>query len=542
MLPYELFIKMMKRISIIACVITLIHQATIAQPPPPAPIFPCNEGGPFSPLPETNAIEASNTSICTGNEVILSASSIYLNAGDQSEYTYSWSNGSTDPVISIMPYESSEFRVVIRYELLACESSIFIEVLTCTDYYRDFDGDGLGNPDSIVILPEFQDYGYSLNNLDCNDFDFQLTQPGATCDDYDDCTVGDLVTLDCICAGTFSDVDDDGICDANDSVTGTTTSPPGIPYQAEVRNESGEVLANANVNVRFTLHELTANGAVSYQETHALATNELGLFAATIGAGTAVQDTFASINWAQTTKFLQVEVDTGNGYITMGNQQLMSVPYALYAANSQPGPQGEPGPMGLPGPQGPQGEQGPQGIQGETGPQGIPGPIGQGNFTHYIGELFEGGIIGAIWKNANNEEHGLIVSLNDISTGIVYDNIATTFQSCCNSLDDGFANSQALVNSTIPGRNYGAVQLCWDYISGGYSDWYLPSMYELRAVYNSSLVLQKALDSSQDFVPASYWVNYQLQNGAGLTMYFLDGSTSAIPSYTNARVRAVRKF
>jgi hypothetical protein len=134
--------------------------------------------------------------------------------------------------------------------------------------------------------------------------------------------------------------------------------PPGIPYQAEVRNESGEVLANANVNIRFTLHEQAANGAVSYQETHALTTNELGLFAATIGAGSATQGTFTGINWAQTTKFLQVEVDAGNGWITMGNQQLMSVPYAMYAANSQPGPQG---PAGADGQPGPQGEQGPPG-------------------------------------------------------------------------------------------------------------------------------------------------------------------------------------
>jgi hypothetical protein len=168
--------------------------------------------------------------------------------------------------------------------------------------------------------------------------------------------------------------------------------PPGIPYQAEVRSESGEVLANANVSIRFTLHELSANGSVSYQETHALTTNELGLFAATIGAGTisagtigagtAVQGTFASINWAQTTKFLQVEVDTGSGWITMGNQQLMSVPYALYAANSQPGPQGlagadgAEGAMGQQGPPGAQGPVGPQGIQGATGPTGLTGAQG----------------------------------------------------------------------------------------------------------------------------------------------------------------------
>ena len=155
------------------------------------------------------------------------------------------------------------------------------------------------------------------------------------------------------------------------NTTSTNPAPPGIPYQAEVRNESGEVLANANVNVRFTLHELTANGTVSYKETHALTTNELGLFAATIGAGTPTQGTFAGINWSQTTKFLQVEVDTGNGYITMGNQQLMSVPYALYAANGPAGPQG---PVG---PQGPSGEQGPAGANGNSiiPPGGLNGQV-----------------------------------------------------------------------------------------------------------------------------------------------------------------------
>ena len=149
--------------------------------------------------------------------------------------------------------------------------------------------------------------------------------------------------------------------------TTTTTAPPGIPYQAEVRNDSGEVLANANVNVRFTLHELTANGTISYQETHALTTNELGLFATSIGAGTATQGTFAGINWSQTTKFLQVEVDTGNGYITMGNQQLMSVPYALYAANGPAGPQG------------PAGADGQQGAPGANGLSAYEIWLAQGN-------------------------------------------------------------------------------------------------------------------------------------------------------------------
>jgi len=169
--------------------------------------------------------------------------------------------------------------------------------------------------------------------------------------------------------------------------TVSNPTPPGIPYQAEVRNESGEVLANTSVNIRFTLHEQAANGAVSYQETHALATNELGLFAATIGAGIAVQGTFASINWAQTTKFLQVAVDTGSGWITMGNQQLMSVPYALYAAN---------------------GPQGPAGADGQPGTQGEPGENGLSAYEVWLAEGSSGTVSDFLNSQTNNSStaHG----------------------------------------------------------------------------------------------------------------------------------------
>jgi hypothetical protein len=108
--------------------------------------------------------------------------------------------------------------------------------------------------------------------------------------------------------------------------------PPGIPYQAVVRNANGQAAANTALTTRFTLHQTTADGAVEYQETHALTTNAQGLMATVLGQGTAVQNTFAAINWANTTKFLQVEVDLGNGYVDLGTQQLMSVPFAQRAA------------------------------------------------------------------------------------------------------------------------------------------------------------------------------------------------------------------
>ncbi len=43
---------------------------------------------------------------------------------------------------------------------------------------------------------------------------------GETCDDGDACTINDVFQTDCTCAGTFSDTDSDGTCDANDLCAG----------------------------------------------------------------------------------------------------------------------------------------------------------------------------------------------------------------------------------------------------------------------------------------------------------------------------------
>jgi len=112
------------------------------------------------------------------------------------------------------------------------------------------------------------------------------------------------------------------------------TTPPGIPYQAIARNANGTPYVNSNLTVRFSLREQTATGTVSYAESHSLQTNDLGLFSTTFGSGTPITGTFAGINWAQTTKFLQVEINLGSTWVDLGAQQLMSVPFALYAGSN----------------------------------------------------------------------------------------------------------------------------------------------------------------------------------------------------------------
>jgi uncharacterized protein (TIGR02145 family) len=100
-----------------------------------------------------------------------------------------------------------------------------------------------------------------------------------------------------------------------------------IPYQAAARNAQGLPLTNTLVNARFTLHQASAIGAVVWQELHETNTGSQGIFTVQLGSSV----TLADIQWNNGPKFLQVEIDQGDGFIDLGTQQLISVPFALHA-------------------------------------------------------------------------------------------------------------------------------------------------------------------------------------------------------------------
>ncbi len=106
-------------------------------------------------------------------------------------------------------------------------------------------------------------------------------------------------------------------------------SPQGIPYQAVMRNADGSVMASSAVNLTFMIHDGTSDGTVVYQESHSLTSNAQGLVSCVVGNGVVSQGNFNNINWGNGAKFLQVLM---NG-TDLGTQQMLSVPYALYAEN-----------------------------------------------------------------------------------------------------------------------------------------------------------------------------------------------------------------
>lgn len=111
--------------------------------------------------------------------------------------------------------------------------------------------------------------------------------------------------------------------------------PQAINYQAVARDAGGVLLVNQSIAVRMTITDGNG-GATLYRERHTPTTNAFGVFNLTVGAGTVLNGVFANIDWAGTQPWLQVEMDPNGGtaYVLMGSQQLMSVPYALHAANS----------------------------------------------------------------------------------------------------------------------------------------------------------------------------------------------------------------
>jgi uncharacterized protein (TIGR02145 family) len=115
------------------------------------------------------------------------------------------------------------------------------------------------------------------------------------------------------------------------SIVALSQAPQLIPYQAIARDAAGQPLSSTAVNARFTIHEGTALGPNIWQELQTVSTSSLGLFTVQLGSNVSL----GNLNWASGSKFMQVEIDLGNGFVDIGTQQMLSVPYALHSDESR---------------------------------------------------------------------------------------------------------------------------------------------------------------------------------------------------------------
>jgi len=114
----------------------------------------------------------------------------------------------------------------------------------------------------------------------------------------------------------------------------------GFTYQAVAIDESksqsfgrdsrGEILANKDIALQFSLLEGSNAGATVYQETHNTTTDIFGIFRLIIGRGDILfGNNLEALDWGEVAYFLQVEIDLGEGFVLMGIEELLGSPYAL---------------------------------------------------------------------------------------------------------------------------------------------------------------------------------------------------------------------
>jgi formylglycine-generating enzyme required for sulfatase activity len=206
-------------------------------------------------------------------------------------------------------------------------------------------------------------------------------------------------------------------------------APQKFSYQSVIRNAGNQLVANQSVGIKISILQGSASGSAVYAETHNPLTNANGLATLEIGGGAVLSGNFANINWANGPFFVKTETDVngGSNYTITNTTQLLSVPYALYAAtagNNTPGPQGPAGPQGPSGPQGATGATGatgPQGPQGEQGPAGNPASDDQSLSVSATGDtlfLQNGGFVIIPGISAANNDGGGSNPLN-IETALI---------------------------------------------------------------------------------------------------------------------------
>lgn len=122
------------------------------------------------------------------------------------------------------------------------------------------------------------------------------------------------------------------------SIAFSQAPPQGISHRGTVYNTSGVLVTGTAVKIRISILDNSATGSSVYQEIHSVTTNTQGQYSLNIGLGIPVSPyittSFSTINWGTNSKFLKVEIDptgVGTTYPVAGTNQLMSVPYALYA-------------------------------------------------------------------------------------------------------------------------------------------------------------------------------------------------------------------
>lgn len=131
------------------------------------------------------------------------------------------------------------------------------------------------------------------------------------------------------------------------SLTVLSQAPAGFPFQSIIKDNNGVIAKSMDAYVKCRIIRSLPTGNVSYEEVHQVRTNDDGIFSIIIGQGTRISGEMSlyAIDWGKDLFYLNLKTvipsstsikwyDPSLNYTDIGTTQLWSVPYALYAGNS----------------------------------------------------------------------------------------------------------------------------------------------------------------------------------------------------------------
>jgi len=179
---------------------------------------------------------------------------------------------------------------------------------------------------------------------------------------------------------------------------------------------------------------------------------------------------------------------------------------------------------------------------GGTGVVTINASGGGGGGTE-IGALIGGGIVVGVFVEGGVNK-ALVASLTNLTSSSPY--TIPAFQSIAigataRSHSDGLTNTNAIIAQTGAAATTAyAAGIARLFAGGGFSDWYLPSQWELNMLYDSAAIVNRVLGSTNGFLLNAYWSSTEVSANSSFRRDFYEGGIlTSTKSFTSA-VRAVR--
>ncbi|UEG49637.1 DUF1566 domain-containing protein [Ferruginibacter lapsinanis] len=151
---------------------------------------------------------------------------------------------------------------------------------------------------------------------------------------------------------------------------------------------------------------------------------------------------------------------------------------------------------------------------------------------HFIGEAFGGGIVFYV---DSTEEHGFIVSNEDISTKAKWGFSDTALHANAKNIGAGRSNT-SIITKTLTDSTL-AAGLCTHYKVDKFNDWFLPSKKELELIYDN--LKTKNLGN---FADAYYWSSSETDFNNAWLVDFKSGIPIEQNTISSGHVRAIREF